>query len=378
MGQTAAVHVAVVVPGGVDPSRRERVIPALHGLVGGLAARHQVTVVTLGQHDRARRWDLDGVTVIDVPAERPGPHRLARIVARGIAAVGSQGRPDLVHGLWASVSGLVAVGAAARWRVPSLVHVAGGELVAMADLGYGGALGRGGRWITRTCLQRADMVTVASGWLADHVRAAGHRVDAEVPLGADPAWFAVAKPADPAPRFVQVASLNRIKDHATALAALALVRRTVPDAHLDLVGVDTLDGAVLAQARRLGLEGAVRWHGLLTPDEVPAVVRGAVAHLVTSRHEAGPVALMEAAAAGVPTLGTAVGHVHDLAHQELPAAVAVPVGDANGLAGAMVRAHLDRSWRDALAVQASEFSTSHDMAWTVGRFDELYNSARRR
>lgn len=368
------MHVALVVPGGIDPTRTERVIPALHGLVAELVADHRVTVVTLGQHDQRRRWDLDGATVIDVPREQPGRAALARSVVRGVRAVGSNGRPDVVHGLWASVSGLVAVSAAARHRVPALVHVAGGELVARADLDYGGALGRGGRWITRTCLRRADTVTVASHWLAEQVRGHGHRVDAVVPLGADMAAFGW-RPASPEPRFVQVASLNRVKDHRTALAALALVRRDIPDASLDLIGIDTLAGEIQALAQAMGLADVVRFHGLLAPAAIPPLVQGAVAHLVTSVHEAGPVALLEAAAAGVPTLGTSVGHVADLARTTPVAAVAVPVGDAAGLAAAMVRAHRDRPWRDAMAAEATRFARDNDIASTASRFGQLYRSA---
>src|SRR2546429_2362007 len=54
----------------------------------------------------------------------------------------------------------------------------------------------------------------------------------------------------------------------------------------------------------------------------------------SSRHETGPLAMLEAAVAGVPTIGTAVGHIAEWAPH---AAVSAPVGDSAGLAGAIGR-----------------------------------------
>ena len=56
-------------------------------------------------------------------------------------------------------------------------------------------------------------------------------------------------------------------------------------------------------------------------------MREAHVSVISSRHEAGPVVALEAAAVGVPTVGTAVGHIAEWAPD---AALAVPVGDDAG------------------------------------------------
>jgi glycosyltransferase involved in cell wall biosynthesis len=366
------VHVVLVVPGGVDRGGVERVIPALLSVIERLAAEHRVTVVALGQEPEACTYPLLGATVVNVPPEARGPHRLARQVWRGVRAIGSQGRPDVIHAWWASVTGLCAVIASKRYGVPSTVHVAGGELVAMRDIGYGGALGRVGPRITRHVLGRADVVTVATDWMRDHVERAGHRVHEVVPLGADRRWFA---PASAAPRpagLLHVASLNRVKDQATLLRATALAREQVPHLHLDLVGVDTLDGRIQRLAAELGLGDATTFHGFVPHRDLARFLHAAELHVMASRHEAGPLVALEAALCGVPTVGTRVGHVADLATLHAPGAVAVPVGDAPALAAGIVDLLREPSRRSEIGAAARTWAEQHDADHTARRFGEIY------
>lgn len=388
-GQDDIVHVVMVVPGGVDRGGQERVIPALLWLIEGLAQRHRVTVVALGQEPVACRYELLGATVLNVAPERPGPYRLARLLARAVRAAGQNGRPDVVQGMWASVSGLAAVLAARRYRVPGLVHVAGGELVAMTDIGYGGSLGRGGRWIAASTLRQADVVSVASQWMAEHVTSHGYRVDAVIPLGVDTQRF------HPAPddtdgggcvgggehrrvhRLIAVADLNRIKDHATLLDALdALVRRhpELGRVELDVVGTDTLDGAVQLRAAELGL--TVRAHGFVTSARLAPLLRGATLHVMSARHDAGPVAFLEAAACGLATVGTTVGHLADLAAADPPGAVAVPPRQADQLGEAIYGLLVDPARRQAIAEVARRFALAHDRHATVDAFEAAYQRSR--
>ena len=374
---------ALVVPGGVDRSGRERVIPALLWLIEGLARRHRVTVIALGHDPDAASWPLLGATVLNVPAERRGPHRLARLVARAVLAAASEGRPDVVQSFWANVPGLVATTIGRRYSIPVAVHVAGGELVRLDDIGYGGGLGRGGRLISAAALRGADRITVASEWMADHVRACGYRVDGVIPLGIDRRLFhpggTAARPDGAPPRLVHVGNLNRVKDQFTLVDALARLRAEVAGVdlagvELDVVGVDTLGGAVQRHAAERGVADAVRFHGFVPSDRLGGLLRGAQLHLLSSRHDAGPVAVLEAAACGVPTVGTAVGHVADLAALAEPGAVAVPTGDPGALATAARAVLGNPGRRAALASAAQRWAEAHDADYTVGAFEALHRS----
>jgi glycosyltransferase involved in cell wall biosynthesis len=77
----------------------------------------------------------------------------------------------------------------------------------------------------------------------------------------------------------------------------------------------------------------------------------------------------EAAAAGVPAVGTAVGIVAELAPE---AALAVPVGDAEALAGGIVALLQDPARREALGRAAQAWAHTHDAGWTAAQFESLY------
>ena len=126
-----------------------------------------------------------------------------------------------------------------------------------------------------------------------------------IPLGVNLAGVAHhALAADGPPwRLLQVAALSPVKDQQTMLRALAIVRVTQP-VHLDIVGVDTMLGAVAAQAAQLGVADCVTFHGAVSFDELDHFRRTAHVYVQSSRHEAAGVAVLEAAAAGLPIVGT--------------------------------------------------------------------------
>ena len=366
---------ALVVPGGVHPSGRYDVIPALLALVERLAARQEVHVFTLFQQREAARWTLRGAQVHAVGGSaRMAPWRaLAALIAEHRRAPFS-----LVQSLWAGPCGWTAAVAARLLSLPFAVHVAGGEPVALRDIGYGGLLSHRGRMRERWLLRRADAVTAASApmlTLLDDLGIAARRL----PLGVDLAAWPVRAPrprrgGEPL-RLLHVASLNRVKDQPTLLRAVARAAGAGLPLRLDVIGIDTLHGAMQAQARALGLDDAlVRFHGFLPQAGCRPWMAQADALVMASRHEAGPLVALEAAVAGVPCLGTAVGHIAEWGAQG--AALAVPVGDDQALAGAILRVGSDEPLRMDLARRAQALAIAEDAEFTAARFLALHDTLR--
>ena len=368
------MKIGIVTPGGFDRSGQQRVIPVFLGLTERLARRHEVHVYTLEQYPQPCDYPLCGAMVHNIGGEASrGLLRAARRVRRTLRALVTEhrrGRFDALHGLWANESGLSAVLAGRLLGVPTVVSVVGGELVALPEIGYGGQLARKNRVIVAWSLRLAGAVTAASDHMLRPLRQ--RRADARlVPLGVDTYRFTPPDSSPPGPpwRLLHVASLNRVKDQPTLLRAFQKIHAAEPETRLDILGEDTLNGEIQRMARDLSLEKAVTFYGFQPSDAVAGALRRSHLLLHSSLSEAGPWVMLEAAACGVPTVGTAVGHIRDLAPE---AAVAVPIGDHESLAGAALALLREDPVRQALGQRALAWSHAHNLDRTAAEFEALY------
>jgi len=362
------MKLALVVPGGVDRSGEFRVIPALLALLERLAQHHQVHVFALHQEPAPGAWDLLGARIHNIGR---GATRVRAI--RAILREHRSAPFGLVQAFFSGGCGLVAVSAARALGIPSVVHVAGGEPVRLADIRFGGRLTWRGRLQERVVLAAATVLTAASAPQLELLAGLGAEAR-RVPLGIDcvQAWPArppVPREAGEPARLIHVASLNRVKDQPTLLRALAQLAQGPRTFHMDIVGDDTLGGSIQRLAGELGLAERVRFHGFMTQRQLLPLMQAAHILVVSSRHEAGPVAVLEAAAMGVPTVGTAVGHVVEWAPE---AALAVPVGDAQSLAAALSQVLSNEELRLRVARAAWTRAVWEDADYTASCFEALY------
>ena len=365
------MRIALVVTGGVDESARERIIPALLSLIERLARRHEVHVYTLRYLAEPRTYPLLGGVVHDLGR----PEGIRAQFRRLLAALSHDGPFDAIHGYWALPAGLVAAMAGRRLHIPSIVTFDSGEFISLPEIGYGLQLTFRHRRAVAATVSLATRSTVCTWYQERLARAHGARPQV-VPIGVDTRLFhppADRRPSGPPWRLLHVASLNRVKDQPTLIEALTELANRVPAVHLDVVGEDTLDGSIQALARHAGVEHFVTFHGFLPIDGLVPLYQRAHLLVVSSRHEAANVAVMEAAACGVPTVGTCVGHVADWAPDR---AVAVPPGNAPALAGAIADLLEDGDRRDRIASAAHAWTLAHDADWTADTFEAIYREQR--
>src|SRR5262245_5557708 len=260
------MRIGFVVPGGVDRSGRERVVPALLWLIERLARRHDVHVFVLDYYAQPCTYPLLGATIHDLGRVNgpPGFRRL-RIAARLTRALDADRPFDVLHAYWGMPAGVVATAVAKRRGVPVVVTLSSGELVRVDDIRYG--LQR--RWIDRRAIARtvrdASAVTVPTTFMADLLAPLAVQ-PAIVPAGIDTRRFAPRVRSERPPwRLIRVGSMNAVKDYPTLLRALALLPI---DVHLDIVGEDTLGGATQALAARIGVADRVTFHGWQPTDRL--------------------------------------------------------------------------------------------------------------
>jgi glycosyltransferase involved in cell wall biosynthesis len=365
------MRIGLVVSGGLDRSGRERVVPSLLWLVERIARRHDVHVFVLHYYPEPCSYPLLGATVHDIGRVK-GPPGLRRVLQRRrlAALVQARGPFDLLHA-YQGMPAIVSTPIAMRLGVPALVSLDSGELTSIDDIHYGLQRRWFDRWAIASALRVAARVTVATEFMARMVPGGLTRAPTTViPIGIDASVFPTATRVEGPPwRLLRVASLNSVKDYPTLLHAFALMAGRGLDVHLDVVGEDTLDGSVQALTRALRLESRVTFHGFQPTDQLAAFYARAHVHVVSSRHEAAGVVTLEAAATGLVTVGTAVGYVADW-HPDR--AVAVPVGEANALAAAIIDLLQDPPRRQRLASAARAWTLAHDADWTAQQFDRIY------
>lgn len=361
------MKIALVVPGGVDRSGEYRVIPALLALLVRLSARHEVHVFALLQETLPDEWDLLGARIHNI-----GAGRTYFRAVRAICLEHRRSEFQMIHSIWSGAPGFVAVAAATVLGLPSLIHLGGGELVALSEIGYGGRLSWKGRLREAVILRAATAVTAASAPMIDMLARLGIAA-ARLPLGVDLDIWSPREPVrrdmNKPVRLIHAASLNRVKDQPTLLHALASLAESGAAFEMDIIGEDTLQGEIQALAGRLGLSQRVRFHGFLPQRQLLPLVERAHLMLMSSRHEAGPLAVLEAAAKGVPCVGTAVGHIAEWAPE---AAVSVPVGDATALAGATLDLMRNEDRRLQIARGAARRATQENADHTAQGFRAIY------
>ena len=361
------MKVALIVPGGVDRSGRERVIPTLLYLIERLARQFDLHVYALRQELRPATYMLLGATVHNIGA-RPRALRTLSALARE-----HRHAPfDLLHAVWAAPQGVIGAIASRMLNIPLLLDVIGADLACVPDLKYGALRTARGRALVRFAASRAVERTVQSDDMIRRAADFGIRAQ-RLPLGVDLRLWPPAEPRAVSNdrRLLQVGGINRVKDHSTMLRAMQRLKARGFDCRLDVVGVDTLNGLVQTEAHALGVSDRVTFHGFVPHPELRAFFLRADALIVTSRHESGPVAALEAAVCGVPVVGSEVGFIADWAPD---AAVAVPQQQPELLAQAILDLFSDPVRRERIARNAQQRAIAHDADWSGERVSELYRS----
>jgi glycosyltransferase involved in cell wall biosynthesis len=339
------LRVGLITPG-FSAAEADWCIPAQLDLVRALAARHDVRVFALRYPHTRRGYSVYAARVTPFgAAQSRGVGRLAMLV-RVLARLRREHRRepfDVLHALWAHEPGALAAWAGRSLNVPVVTALLGGELADLPAADYGGARSPVTRRLTAFALRRAARVTVGSRFLGDMAEHAGVW-DARFsvwPLGVETRRFhpRVAQDGrgptlDGRPALLHVATLIPVKGQATLLRAFARLHADRPGARLHIAGDGPLQAALEMLARALGVADAVRFHGALRHDALPAVYRQADAFVLSSLFESQCLAALEALACGCRVAGTAVGVMPVIA----PAACLAPPEDDAALAAAVARA----------------------------------------
>jgi glycosyltransferase involved in cell wall biosynthesis len=380
---------------GREPIRVVRVIARLN--IGGPAihatlltarldpARFQTTLVTgtedagegnyLALHGREAAVEL----IPDLGREIR-PLRDLRTLA-ALMRVIRRVRPHVVHTHTAK-AGAVGRLAAMLCGVPVVVHTFHGHVLR----GYfSPAKTAVYRAIERGLARRTDRLLTVTDRVRDELLALGVGRPEQyttVPLGFDLAPLVQAARrrgelraelgVGAAPLVGIVARLVPIKAHEVFLDAAARIRTVVPDVRFLVVGDGECRPALETRVDALGLRGAVRFLGWRA--DLDRLYADLDVVVLTSRNEGSPVALIEAMAAGVPVVSTAVGGVPDVVAHGVSGLLA-PMDDAAVVADHTVTLLRDRDRSAAMGRAGRDrIVATYSADRLVGDIEALYTA----
>jgi len=298
-------------------------------------------------------------------------HRFRAEASRAAREAGA----DVVHAHWWMPSGWAAL-PATRSGTPFVISVHGTDVRLVDRFPLAGPF-------AQRVLGRADRVLAVSSHLAERVRSLGAARCDVLPMPADGDVFRPAAPgaggdaaageaAAGATRFVTAARLTAQKHVDLAIGALAELARQGRDVHLDVAGDGPERARLETAARGLDVAGRVHFHGMLSPERLAELYRGATAGILCSEGEGYGLTVVEAALCGTPSVGTRSGGLGDVIDDGVTG-VLVPPRDRTALASALARLADDPERRERLAVAARDRARIVTAAPIADRLAALYD-----
>ena len=368
------MKIGLVLPG-FSANEQDWCIPALLDLVRTLARENTIHVYALEYPYRRDNYPVYGATVHSLKGGNRGKAYAPRLWRTALAAIRAEhrrGQFDVLHAFWANEPGLIALLAARNLGIPLVASVAGGELSALRDIGYGGQLHFIERMMIRVVIHNTERVTVGSQYMRQMAHTLRMKVEV-LPLGVDTTLFSPSLRKQSKPfRLLNVGSLVPVKGHAVLLDAVAKLGRS--GLCLEIAGEGSLKDELSARALHLGISSRVQFSDSIPHHLLVDKYRTADLFVQSSLHEAQGMALLEAAACGTDVVGTAVGVLPELAVQG--AAVTSRSLRADDLAAAIVEA---LEVREQLACRARETATrEYDLERTCSKWTHLYQETKSR
>ena len=266
------------------------------------------------------------------------------------------GRSDVVHANW-SLAGAIA-GLVCKLRGRPLVTTLRGDDVN----GSGGALSRG---LLRCCLALSDRVVVVSQAMATQLSREYPSKAAAISFIANGVALQAAppEPHEGRPlRLLVLGSLIERKDVATVLQALSRVQLK-PAPELCIVGDGPLRGELQALASRLGLQGRVRFFGMVAPDAIWLHLAWCDVMVLASRSEGRPNVVLEAMACARPVLASDIAGTRELIGTSR--GWLFPPGDFGALAELINRVGTDPKDRLDTGQRARDWLDAKGLSWAA-------------
>lgn len=327
----------------------------------------------------------ESLVLMDLPGPGRVPRLLSQVLARDPRAylrLLAGHRPALIHAHF-GVEGVYALPLARRLGVPLITTFHGFDATLST-----GALLCSPVWANyplfrKRLAREGDLFLCASSFLRGRLLAMGfpeERTRVHY-IGVDPRAIPARETGAEHPWILHVARLVEVKGTEYLIRAFARVARAVPDAELIIIGDGPLRRRLRALARSLGVDGRVRFLGAQPHAGVLEWLHRAAMLVLpsvrtrTGRMEGLGMVLLEAAAAGVPVIGTRHGGIPEVV-RDGETGYLVPERDIDALAGRIEELLRDRDGQRRMGRQARALVEARfDIQAQTEALEALYDEA---
>jgi glycosyltransferase involved in cell wall biosynthesis len=289
-------------------------------------------ITTFAGKELPERDEVQGIRVYRLPFRRALENRDLELVIhcrKELASLKRELRPDLIQINFSGPSGYFLLGTAEPGD-PPIVMAVRHPVDRMTN-----------RQDSLVCrlLSASTWVTGNSRSTLEQTIAAAPEIESRASVILNGLQVPETRPTRPSFDPPELLCLGRLvfdKGFHVAVEAFSTVRKRFPEARLTIAGDGPERSALETQARALGLEPAVRFTGLLSPEGVPAAMNEASLVLMPSREESFGLVALEAGLMGRPVVASDVGGLPEVVRHGVTGWT-VPRDDAEALAEAAIQ-----------------------------------------
>lgn len=365
-----SLKIALVVPGGVGSGYYGDGIPLLLNFceeIGKLCDLHVFSLTRTNEDFQAPNYQLHSI-------ETEHYHSLLkkyRLFIKNFAEVHAKENFQLVQGIWTAPSGFMAVRAAKKFGLKSLLSLQGGGLADIKSIGYGGNQGFLKKRLNKWVCQQADWISAETNFQADLLLDKKyHRKLNVIHYGIrtedfkNPVQELINRPIE----FIHVANINVVKNQEFLIELFDEVRKRVA-CKLKIIGPDFYEGKIQRLVEQRNLNDLVSFEGHQPFKVVKEELRKAHVLLHTSHYESTAMAVVEAMASKVLVCATNVGIVSDLGSDFFHI---FGTKDVNECAEEIVHLLPKRTLVEAKVKRAYGWTQQNSLSKTAGKFNSVY------
>ncbi|MDD8017334.1 MAG: glycosyltransferase [Bacteroidota bacterium] len=361
-------HIAILVPGGIG---KHHYIPALIDLLNRLSTVYILHLYSFSPTDIHPSLNSNNISAV-YPPQIIRWNKLFILIffLWRIWKDHVHINFSAVHGFWVIAQGFTAVLIGKILKIPNIMTLPGGDIVAIPSIRYGSLENFLNKKIVTWCCSAADCTVLLTRFQQNTMKQNKIvcRQSVIIPYGVNTSKFLFQPHLLATPiRFIFIGNLNKVKDPATLLKTFFLLTQRF-DCRLTVVGYDTLDGEMQEYAQSLGIGDNIEWKGKLEHDALVSELHGSDFLLTTSLYEGEGVVVLEAFASGVVVVGTEVGLLSDIDDKNFT----VPPGDVEGLAKKIEALLAQPEHLHEMRLKNRMYAEQYSAEWTFLQYKKIY------